>query len=107
MKYKYVKLKKDNMEKQVLEEKIIITAEAREIESLINFVFLVHNDIEFDVAYKSLSGFFKDKNVLLKYIDDHQIYFIGRFGEQIVALTKTGDMGVIKPFAAQILPEPQ
>jgi hypothetical protein len=44
---------------------------------------------------------------LLKYIDDHQIYFIGRFGEQIVALTKTGDMGVIKPFAAQILPEPQ
>lgn len=67
----------------------------QELEPRLNFLFVVHNDIEMDEMLHSmntLDGYGK----LLKYIDacgSKQSYFIGKFFEYDIVLMQTADMG--------------
>lgn len=71
--------------------------EKEEIESQFNFLFLVHNEIEFEVMIESMedpTGF----NGILKYVDNErnkQVYYLGKLEKYDIVLTKTADMGSI------------
>ena len=65
------------------------------LEPILNFLFIVHNDIEMNEmlkSLKSLDGYGK----ILKYVDSigsKQSYFIGKFYEYDIVLMQTADMG--------------
>ena len=65
-----------------------------ELEPTLNFLFVVHNEIEFDEiksTLKPINGY----GVILEYIDNSsmQRFYIGRFFKYDVVLLKTSDMG--------------
>ena len=75
----------------------IVTADESkviEIEPILNFLFVVHNEIEFGEimsTLKPINGF----QVILEYIDNSsmQRFYIGKFFKYDVVLLRTSDMG--------------
>lgn len=68
-----------------------------ELEPLINFLFIVHNDIEHEVMYNEIKPLDRYGKIL-KYIDscgNKNVYYIGKFGLQNVVLTKSSDMASV------------
>ncbi len=65
-----------------------------EVEPLINFLFIVHNEVEMSEMQKILTPLY-GFGVILDYLEEEcmQHFFIGKFFKYNVVLTKTSDMG--------------
>lgn len=64
-----------------------------------SFLFIVHNDIEFNEMLSNLEPLV-EYDCIIKVVLDDQPYYIGQFGAQPIVLVKTSDMGNTKPFAS-------
>lgn len=73
-----------------------------EIVNQINFLFVVHNDIEYELMREQLEPV-DGKSNILRYVDSEgskQVYWLGKFGAFSIALTKTPDMASLDVDAA-------
>lgn len=75
---------------------VINSKKVSELEPLLNFLFIVHNEIEMNEMQNNLNPI-TGYGVILDYIEEDcmQHFYIGKFFKYNIVLTKTSDMGSI------------